>query len=303
MKITVFILVVLIFISCSLRKSNSENKRKLPKNTTYVKITPKSYIKKLPEKLNENSGIILYDNLLWTFNDSGGRNKLYALNKDGKIKKEIEIKDAKNDDWEDIAQDKKHIYIGDFGNNNGGRKNQKIYKIKKKDIRKKDKQELKSTTIKFDFSNQQTFGFLPKQTPFDCEAMVVFKESLYIFTKDWSDKTTTAYQIPTKEGEYVVKPQKKFNATGLITGADISPDKTKLVLVGYENYKSFVWLFPDILSNDLFEGRKVFIDLDKLFDAQTEGVCFKDNNTILVSCERSTSFLQQVFEIDLKTIE
>ena len=65
-----------------------------------------------------------YDrDLFWGFNDSGGKNILYAFDRSGKIKMEIEIVNAGNDDWESITQDAKHIYIGDFGNNNGNRNN------------------------------------------------------------------------------------------------------------------------------------------------------------------------------------
>ena len=43
----------------------------------------------------------------------------------------IKIDNAKNDDWEELAEDDEFIYIGDFGNNNGKRKNLCIYIIRK----------------------------------------------------------------------------------------------------------------------------------------------------------------------------
>ena len=295
--------ILLLFISCNNKNKKNISETDLPKNTTFLKVSPKQFIAKLPSELAENSGIIFYDNLLWTFNDSGGKDKFYGFNFDGEIEKEIEIKDAKNDDWEDIAQDDKYIYIGDFGNNSGTRKNQKIYRVKKENIKNKSKQKVDAKEIKFDFANQTDFSFQGKNTPFDCEAMIEFKGDLYIFTKDWSDRTTTVYKIPTKKGEYKIAQIEKFNVTGLITGADVSPDKLQLALVGYKDYKPILWLFSDITTESFFNGTKKYIEMDSIFDAQTEGVCFLGNDSLLISCERTTAFDEQIFLFDLKVFE
>ena len=43
-------------------------------------------------------------------------------------------------DWEDMAEDSKHLYIGDFGNNKLERTHYQVLKINKKDMPdKKDK--------------------------------------------------------------------------------------------------------------------------------------------------------------------
>ena len=43
----------------------------------------------------------------------------------------LSVNKEENVDWEDITQDETHIYIADFGNNNGNRTDLKIYKILK----------------------------------------------------------------------------------------------------------------------------------------------------------------------------
>ena len=303
MRKNLFILSVLIFISCDFGRKESNTKTHLPENIDHVIYNPTSLIRKIPNRLNENSGIILYDDLIWTFNDSGGSNKLYAFNFSGQLEKEVEIEDAKNRDWEDITHDKKHIYVGDFGNNNGTRDDQVIYKIKKKNIDKDEEQSVKSSQIKFDYANQESFKFRGSLTAFDCEAMINFNDALYIFTKDRSDNTTTVYKIPEKKGEYLIHPIEKFDVNGLVTGADISPDKSKLALLGYKNYRSFAWLFSGFEGDDFFGGEKVFIEMDKMINVQTEGICFMGNDSLLISCERSSSYLQQVFLLDLNEIE
>lgn len=297
------LLVFIFAISCQSQKKKTSIKADIvEKAAAVIKLVPEEFISSLPAKLAENSGIIIFDNLIWTFNDSGGKNILYGFNFKGEIEKEIEIKDAPNRDWEDIAQDKKHIYIGDFGNNSGMRKDQTIYKIKKKDISKKSKQKIKSKKIKFNYGNQTNFSYQGQQTAFDCEALVEFNDSLYIFTKDWSDRTTTLYKMPDKKGEYKINPVAQFNVEGLITGADISPDKSKLALAGYKDYKPILWIFSDFKSNNFFEGNRMHFEMDSIFNAQTEGVCFLGNDSLLISCEQTSSFKHQIFLIDLTSV-
>ncbi len=295
-------LLVLLSVSCGLEPKNNSAKPVNSGTVQSVVIEPQAFIKSLPGKLAENSGLIFYDNLFWTINDSGGKNKIFAFNFEGEIEKEIEIEDAKNVDWEDIAQDNKYIYVGDFGNNRGNRRNQTIYKIEKKKIGKKAKQKVKSKKIRFNFSNQT--GFIPrsKATSFDCEAVVEYNKSLYVFTKDWVHRTTTVYRIPRKKGEYSVQPIDTFNVNGLITGADISPDKTKLVLVGYKDYKPIMWLFSNFTKDNFWGEKQQHFEMDAIFGAQTEGVCFFGNDTILISCEATNTFRQQVFLIDLNKL-
>ena len=70
-----------------------------------------SYIKKLPNKLKESSGLIYYDNLFWTINDSNGEPELYGISTNtGKIKRTIKLINATNYDWEALTQDSSYIY-------------------------------------------------------------------------------------------------------------------------------------------------------------------------------------------------
>lgn len=302
-KILFTITILILFFSCKTQNKKNISQPRLPENTTVLRITPNSFVKELPPKLNENSGMIFYRNLFWTFNDSGGKNTLYAFNKKGQIKREIEIKNAKNVDWEDIAQDKNHIYIGDFGNNNGVRNNLKIYKINKKDITKKKNGKVHSSEIEFEYANQETFHYSPLSAKFDCEAMIEFKDHLYLFTKDWSDRTTTVYKMPKKKGKYRVQPIDSFEVNGLVTGADISPDEKKIALIGYRNYNPYAWLFSNFPDDNFFKGENTYVQLEGIYDAQTEGICFIGNDSLAISCESTHAFAHQVFLIGLQEIK
>ena len=121
------------------------------KNT---KVKPLSSIK-LSDSISETSGLIAFNHLLWTQNDDHDTT-IYGLNTNGEIQKKINLKAVKNYDWEEIAQDSSYIYMNDFGNNFGKRKDLKILRIEKKSF-------LSNTpiidTLHFSYSNQNNFQF------------------------------------------------------------------------------------------------------------------------------------------------
>ena len=297
-KVTTLLLLILIY-SCtpSNRKANDEE---LDPETQEPAVKVESFIPSLPDDLLEISGLLKYSNLFWGFNDSGGSPELYGFNTSGEIEKIVKVDNGINSDWESIAQDDQYIYIGDFGNNSGARQDLKILKISKEDVGDSEEREVNAETIEFSYATQTQFGYPGKSTPYDCEAMIEFGGSLYIFSKNWAEGTTSTYKVPKESGKYVLNPLDTFNVKGLVTGADISADSTKLALLGYENYHAFIWLFSGFSDDNFLQGKAEFIPLPDLKDAQTEGICFSGNDTLLISCEETKAFKQQVFLVDFK---
>src|SRR5665647_3174356 len=86
----------------------------------------------LAGNLTETSGLISWNNQIWTHNDGDDIN-IYALDStSGTIIKSYPINGTTNTDWEEISQDDDFVYIGDFGNNsNGNRTDLKIVRIAK----------------------------------------------------------------------------------------------------------------------------------------------------------------------------
>ena len=150
----------------------------------------------LSSTVNETSGLLWWNNQVWTHNDSGGETDLYTIDStNGNIIKTIAFTKGNNVDWEDIAQDDKFFYVGDFGNNkNGNRTNLRIYRVKKSDL--KTLTTVKPSIIKFSYSDQT--DFTPKgnnNTNFDCEALIAYGDSLFLFSKDSVDNKTRLYQL------------------------------------------------------------------------------------------------------------
>ncbi len=121
--------------------------------------------------------------VLYFINDSGNDPILYRYDTATNAYSEFEMLNASNVDWEDLATDDLgNIYIGDFGNNNNRRRDLKIYKAVNPESVFTN--ELSVETISYTYENQTQFPPANGQLYFDCEAMIWYKDSIYLFTKN-----------------------------------------------------------------------------------------------------------------------
>lgn len=254
-----------------------------------VSLTP---IAEMPKKLKENSGLALQDNTsVWTVEDSGNKAAIYKVGMDGTLERTLEVKDAKNHDWEDLAQDPQgNIYIADFGNNGNDRKNLAIYKIHDPEHEKGDK--IPSQKIEFSYPEQGHFPPAVNNRLYDAEALFYADGNLYLITKNRARPFTgeaLVYTLPSKKGTYKAKKVASFKPCEddshacQVTAADISPDGKKIALLGYGR----LWIFTDFTLPDFTKGQKQSIDLD--MDTQLESVIFENNTTLLLSDEHNPS--------------
>lgn len=257
----------------------------------------------LHKKINETSGLIFFDSDAWTFNDSGGKPELYRVNPStGKISQKVVVENATNKDWEDIAQDEEFIYIGDMGNNAGNRKNLKIYKIRKDKIGDSKKEIVTADIINFSYADQETFEVKWRKNNYDCESVITFEDNLLLFSKNWIDGKTRMYKLSKEPGDYSLSPESDFEADGLITGADYNAKTKELVFIGYKNKKPFIFIFNEFDGKKLGAGDVTRINLPKLNKSQTEGICFIDENTILISTERTKIFDQSIYKLNIDEV-
>lgn len=246
-----------------------------------------TFICDLPNEFNENSGITTLENdKIWLIEDNGNKDVIYEVSTKGERLREFKVKNAKNDDWEDLTKDDKgNLYIGDFGNNDNDRKNLVIYKIPNPTKEPGDK--IEAEEIKFKFPEQKEYPPILSKRKYDTEAFFCLNSELYIITKDRSNPfygEALIYTVPTQAGTYDAKLIGTFITcneftTCQITSAAISPDKKKIVLLGYGT----LWLITEFDLPNFSKGRVQYIDLG--VRTQLEAVCFKDNSTILLSDE------------------
>lgn len=248
--------------------------------------------KPLPKVLKECSGLCVTDHGIWSINDSGNEPYLYLLNEDttGKeswktVRYHLPIK---NVDWEAVETDNKFIYIGDFGNNKGNRKDLCIYRISLEDLI----QQSKATAVKnlqqfdgkveilpFAYADQTNFD-KRRLHRFDCEAMLIRGDSIRLFTKNWSNGKTNIYDLRISEEFQKVYPKKIVRTGFLITDACIWGNQ--VIWCGY-NVKG-----NQYLTSWDYKSKKVKKHKIPLKPAQIEGVAIRKNDVVVCTEKRKS---------------
>ncbi len=287
-KFFIISLSILLLLSCS-RKPN------LVGGVEYYSYQVKKGFK-LPKSINESSGLDTYENKIYTLNDSGGDPLIYVLNKKGKLIDTIVIKDAVNRDWESLDIDNGLLAIGDIGNNMGNRQDLSIYTV---DLNHLDK---KPEKYRFVYSSQDHFNYDNHTTPYDCEALFSADDKHYLISKNWTNRKSSLYQLEEIYETEKVTELESFNFGMLVTGADYNEELKILACSGYENYEMYVFLFMDAVPGNFFGGRVIKVHIDNLYGAQVEGICFENNNKLLLSTEETKTFNEQVWTLSLKKI-
>lgn len=200
----------------------------------------------LEKNLEETSGLCMTSEGLWSINDSHNPNEVHLLPKDS-VDSQIEsnqcyfwggqpaIKNVRfpipvqNNDWEAIETDGKHLFIGDFGNNAGARRDLRIIELKRVDT---GLQVVKIYNFKYE--NQTNFE-RRKLHNFDCEAFKITDSSFQLFTKNWKNLRCNIYEfkIPSDNDSSVQVARKiaSFNPKFLVT--DVSYLNDGLFFCGY----------------------------------------------------------------------
>ena len=289
LKVSYFFGVVFIascFIACH------SNSKELPASYYEFPIdSTVQLIQTLSSKVKESSGIIYWNDKIWTHNDSGDDPNIYevAINS-GDVLQTITLADATARDWEDIAQDSQYIYISDLGNNAGKRRDLAIYKAAKMDITN-GKKEINWEKLAITYPDRTNYKPPAYKHNFDCEAMLAFEDSLYIFSKNHLDKHCRFYSAANNTPQQVLHLQDRFNTKGMITGAAIDKEEGILALLGYNlnpdvgNFGAFVWLFWDYPNRDFFKGKSTRVNMP--FISQAEGISHWKEDKFLISTEKT----------------
>jgi len=228
--------------------------------------------------------MVWYDGWIWTINDSQGDPYIYALDTGtASIVKRVRVDSVENIDWEEMAQDESYLYIGDFGNNDGSRRDLRIYKISKSDL---DQPSLVPEIIQFSYPDQTDFTPALYDTPFDCEAMISSGDTLMLFTKNWTGGDTYMYKVPATRGNHIAVLCGSLNIDGQVTASAFSSGDQCLYLLGYFNYTPFVCRLKGFIPGADYRGTVQQNSFTDNFGTQTEGIALLDNEEILVSCEK-----------------
>ena len=247
----------------------------------------------LPDAVNETSGLLLWDASLYTHNDDSDTN-LYSINSlTGALENTLALTGTSNQDWEDIDQDANYVYIAETGNNaSGNRSNLRILRVDKTGLLGGNPN---VNSINFTYSNQTDFtATANNHTDFDCEAIIVSTDSIYLFTKQWVSHKTSVYSLPKMPGTYVAQLHETYNVDGLITGAAYMQYKKLVALCGYSNtLQPFIYLLYDFAGNNFFSGNKRKLNLSLGFH-QIEGIATNNGLDYYLSNEHFQRFVVNV---------
>ena len=256
----------------------------------------------LPKEVSETSGLFFYNGRLWTHNDSGGKPIIYALDTVAfEVVQRITLSHVKNVDWEDVCTDGKNLFVGDFGNNKGNRKDLKVYTFPLSSIPNEGDAAVEADSITFRYADQTDFTKRKYRHDYDCEALFAGDDCLYLLAKGWATGTTRLYRLPKTPGDYVAEVVNGFDSQGLITGADYDLERHILAIVGYVKniWKPFMYVIFDFDEAGVKLPHRRF-EMPQLAGGQMEGICFFDDGRCYVTVETSQAMTARVFMVDLR---
>jgi len=211
--------------------------------------------------LNEVSGIgasRVQRPVLWVHDDSGGAPAIYAIRPDGSLVSTYTIEGAANTDWEDLAvgpgpqRGRSYVFVGDIGQNTGARDAVTVYRVAE-------------TAAPFAATGTLTgaavISLRYPDHPVDAESMFVDPRTgdLFVIDKEYFSGVGHVFRAPQRAlvdgatvtmsdtGSFTVPPDDSSSAPSavtrfpgtIITGADISPDGSTILVRTYRRVLAF----------------------------------------------------------------
>lgn len=261
----------------------------------------------LGDEHRETSGLLYWQQALWSINDSGDTTALYAIDPhSGLTLRRVIVTGIRNRDWESLAQDDTYIYIADVGNNKGKRRDLAIHRILKRDLLDSTRGNVVPAQASIAFSYQEQQDFAPRSDHnWDAEALYAMGDSLYLCTKERGRRHTTWYRLPKQAGTYEVQALETLEVEALVTGADYDAATQTLALVSYT---------PRILQLWLIGGHspgKISVTMDEVqhrrlgrffWKGQLESVCWQPGTSTLYFTTEATPLRRAgLYRLDLTT--
>ncbi len=253
----------------------------------------------LPLQVDESSGLAAAsETSLWTHNDRGGKAEIFEVEVRGELIRKVRLLGVEPRDMEDMAQDNDgNLYIADTGNNGKDRLKLRVYSFNVADI---VNDTVRPAVTEFVLPDRG----LEDKCHYDIEAITCSRGRLFFFTKDRCDKKDNnlmIYSIPKETGLYTAKKEGEFfwedpDKNIKVTGADISPDGKKLVLLTNDA----LHFFFGYSRSEFFNGSYRFIPLDK---SKKEAVVHLDDCDLFISEESSKGVPGRLWKLNLCNID
>ncbi len=167
----------------------------------------------------EISGMVMSKNnkeVFWIHGDSGTKNKIYAINKNGKLvgEKGLLLKGIENIDWEDITTDDEgNIIVADIGNNCKCRTDLSLIVVSDANEELSETEDFKVLRIEYP-KKESILKLVGKPIP-NAEA-IFYLDGIYILTKEGKGKNTELYKLENPDFSKVNTLVKKKPLTSVI---------------------------------------------------------------------------------------
>lgn len=232
--------------------------------------------------------------LFWLHNDSGNDSKLFAVDRQGKLKAIIILEGIKLYDAEDIAVgpghilNKNYIYLADIGDNNAVRENKFVYRFLEPFI--PDTDTIYRSTISL--IDVLTIHFPDGKR--DAETIMIdpIDKNILIASKREKHAKVYSVKIP-NAGNHILNPEflaelpfgnEGYENSG-VTGGDISPDGSEILLKTYSKVYYYKRKNNEPLKNTFSQKP---LDVNYIIEPQGEAICFgADNEGFYTTSERS----------------
>ena len=245
---------------------------------------------RLPDRIQEASGLVITGDRMRWHNDSGDGPYLYTTDLAGTLLA-TDTLDATAVDYEDLTRDRDGLlYVGDFGNNRGMRPRQVIYRY--------DTATQRTDSIVYTYPGQDGAG-IDRPGNYNCEAMVASDGYLHLFTKDvlGPDRPFYIYhfRLPARPGTHVAEAvDSLYLPRRVVTGAALDRATGTLYLVAY-NYRRLLGLLPssaasvitlrDYPGDRFFSGTLRRRNLAWAIPTQHEAIAVYDADYLYVGAE------------------
>ena len=228
------------------------------------------------DPINEASGIAMSKkntDVLWTHNDSGDQNRIYALNSQGKHLGVYYIDGVLARDWEDIAlgpgpvDGEYYLYIGEIGDNDSQYDLKYIYRVLEPAV---DSNQVPLDTTIF---GAETITFQYPDGNRNAETLMVdpLTKDIYVVSK--REGIARVYRAPYPQSTtdtVTVEHVATLNLTNTV-GGDISPSGRELLIKTYSNI--YYWCrTPEQNLWQAFDNEPVIVSY--IPEPQGEAICW-----------------------------
>ncbi|MEE9431500.1 MAG: T9SS type A sorting domain-containing protein [Melioribacteraceae bacterium] len=242
------------------------------------------------DDIDEASGLVASLNnkgVLWTHNDSGGENRIFAIDTNGNNLGEFYLDGIENRDWEDIAigpgpDDKlTYLYIGDIGDNEKEHALKYVYRIEEPKVAAGQSfidstiTDISTITLLYPDANRDAETLMID--PLTKDIFIVSKRNtkVRLYKATYPQSTTGIVNMSLEVKLTFPKDPEENKPFNYITAGEISSDGKEIIVKTYDD----VYYWSRTENESVKQAMiKAPLNLPYVREPQGEAICWKPND-------------------------